>query len=146
MQKLMLFLIISITAVFVAVPTTASPAGASSESTPMVTQVISFAPEYNNYQFRVVGGQMSCEARLRHFRSGGIQVVTARLFGNCTRISMRVDRGHGFGSWLTTRNTNRVLREVSPLPLLFKAVEYRLCGPSADGQSTLCTGVLRRHQ
>ena len=145
MQKLKLFLIAVVSVFILAVPT-ASPAGASSESTPMVTQVISFAPEYNVYLFRVTGGQMSCQARLRHYHSGGIQVVTAKMFGNCTRISMRVDRGHGFGSWLTTRNTSTVLREASPLPLQFKSVEYRLCGPSSNGQSTLCTGVLRRHQ
>ena len=144
MQKLMLFLMVSLSAVFVAVPTTASPAGASSESTPMVTQVINFAPEYNNYLFRVVGGQMSCQAMLRHYHRGGIQVVTAKMFGNCTRISMRIDRGHGFEPWHTTTSTNTRLRESSPLPVQFKAVEYRLCGPSANGQSTLCTGVLRR--
>lgn len=144
MQKLMLFLMISL-AVLVAVPTQSASAD-NTESTPMVTHVISFAPEYNNYQFRVDNGQMTCAALLRHYRSGGIQVVTARMFGNCARISMRIDRGHGFGPWVVTRSTNRVLREASPLPLQFKAVEYRLCGPSSNGQSTLCTGVLRRHQ
>lgn len=95
------------------------------------------------YKFRVDGGGMSCEGKIRYYLRDGRQITTIKAAGDqCYAVSMKVDYGSGYSPWTNAYNGDFVSLDVDGT-IRIENILYRLCSIPAGSSAAVCTKVHR---
>ena len=95
------------------------------------------------YKFRVPGGGMNCEGKIRYYFQDGRQISSIKPVGTeCYAVSMKVDTGNGYSPWTTAYNGNFVNINTDD-SVHFENILYRLCSLPAGTNQAVCTKVHR---
>lgn len=95
------------------------------------------------YKFRVPGGGMECQGKIRYYFQDGRQISTIKPVGTeCYAVSMKVDAGNGYSPWTNAYNGEFVKIDTDA-SVHFENILYRLCSLPAGTTQAVCTKVHR---
>lgn len=118
---------------------------ALAQSTDNVVKTLGFTTTGEDafYKFRVPGGGMNCEGKIRYYFQDGRQISSIKPAGTeCYAVSMRVDSGNGYSPWTTAYNGKFVNINTDD-SVRFENILYRLCSLPVGTTQAVCTKVHR---
>ncbi len=146
MKKLSLLFMFAIVLAFIAAPISNQYASASNISEgDNVSKTLGFTTTGEDafYKFRVPGGGMNCEGKIRYYFQDGRQISSIKPAGTeCYAVSMRVDSGNGYSPW-TTAYDGKFVNINTDDSVHFENILYRLCSLPAGTTQAVCTKVHR---
>lgn len=130
---------------FAAVPFVNISGSAASSKEDNISKTLGFntSGEDAFYKFRVPGGGMDCEGKIRYYFQDGRQITTLKPSGSrCYAVSMKVDYGTGYPGWTTGYNGSSVGLNTTDTAHI-ENILYRLCSLPVGSRQAVCTKVLR---
>lgn len=126
---------------------TTSPVSAANEPSNNVVKTLGFTTSAEDafYKFRVPGGGMNCQGKIRYYISAGRQISTIKPAGNCYAVSIKVDYGQGYSGWSTAKNGNHVGISTATTNKI-ERILYRLCAIPSGSSTATCAKVERTRE